>query len=322
MVRSVLLNVMAPIRHARSRQCITRASCSCPEGRFRPLPERRVSGRLCTPQAPGMCRCSDDILPMRPGERKGPRTMGRLTDRVALVTGAGVRVGRCIASTLADAGAHVVVHFRESEAEARDLVEEIQRCGGSAQSVQAELTDHLQVDEMFTQIQASPGRLDILVNSAAIFEKSPIRQMKPEDFDRMIDSNLRAPFLCMRRALELMTGPGASIVNILCVGASQAWPGFAHYCAAKAGLEMMTRVLALELAPDIRVNGVAPGTVLWSDRASDEEKSRVIRNIPLGRIGTPQDIADAVLFLVSGPDFVTGQVITVDGGRSIHTGGV
>jgi pteridine reductase len=189
--------------------------------------------------------------------------------------------------------------------------------GVQARAVAADLEKPDEIRRMFDGVK----RLDVLVNSAAIFERVALGDISVEAWDRMIAINLRAPFLCCQAAVPLMAD-GGHIVNIVDVGGLVAWPNYSHYISAKAGLAMLTRSLALELAPKVRVNGVAPGTVLWSDAASEEEKRRVTSRIPLGRIGTPEDIARTVVFLTSGPDFITGQVLAVDGGRSVNTGGV
>lgn len=243
-----------------------------------------------------------------------------LAGKTALVTGAGRRVGQAIALELARAGADLIAHYGTSAGGADETVAQARAAGVRARAVQADLARPDEIRRMFDLVRAAEGRLDLLVNSAAIFERVSLADITLEAWDRMQAVNLRAPFLCCQGAVPLMQG--GQIINIVDVGGLVAWPHFAHYVSAKAGLAMLTRSLALELAPRVRVNGVAPGTVLWSEAASDEEKKRVTARIPLGRIGTPEDIARTVLFLASGPEFITGQILAVDGGRSVNTGGV
>lgn len=245
-----------------------------------------------------------------------------LTGRVALVTGGGRRVGQAIALELARAGSDLVVHYGGSASGAADTVRLARGHGVRAEAVSADLADPEAIRHLFDFVRSGFGRLDVLVNSAARFERVPLAALTAEAWDRMHAVNLRAPFLCAQGAVALM-GEAGHIINIVDIGGgSIAWPNYAHYLSAKAGLAMLTRSLALELAPKIRVNGVSPGTVLWAEDQTDEEKRLVTSRIPLGRIGVPGDIARTVAFLAHGPDFITGQIIAVDGGRSVSAGGV
>ena len=239
-----------------------------------------------------------------------------LQGRVAVVTGGAVRLGRAIAIGLGARGARLVVHCNQSRDAAEQTAGAIRSLGSEASVVQADLTKSAEVARVFAAADALGG-CDLLVNSAAIFEKKALEQIDDDAWRHMIDVNLSAPFYCCRAAAGPMRAkPGACIVNILDVGGtSLAWRNHAHYCAAKAGLAMLTRCLALELAPQIRVNAVAPGTVLFPESYADEEKERVIARVPLGRVGTPQDVVEAVAYLATAP-FVTGQILAVDGGRS------
>jgi NAD(P)-dependent dehydrogenase (short-subunit alcohol dehydrogenase family) len=240
---------------------------------------------------------------------------------VALVTGAGRRVGRTIALALARAGAAVAVHYGRSAAGAAETVRQAEAEGVPACALAADLASPSAVRDVVAAAADRLGRLDVLVNSAAIFQRADLGEIDVEAWDRMHAINLRAPFLACQAAVPLMrrTG-GGHIVNVADVGGLIPWAHYSHYVVAKAGLVMLTRALALELAPAIRVNAVAPGTVLWSEKATPEEKERVVSRIPLARIGTPDDVARTVLFFVCGPGFVTGQVVAIDGGRSINTG--
>lgn len=247
---------------------------------------------------------------------------GMSARKVALVTGAGIRVGRAIALELAAAGYDLVVHCHSSLEPARRTADEIRARGRGAEVIPADLAEEGQITALFARTRERFGRLDVLVNCAARYERRPLDQLTSEAWDVMIGTNLRGPFLCCREAARLMGSEGGHIINILDVAAKIAWKEYLHYCVSKAGLEMLTRVLALELAPRIRVNAVAPGTVMWGSAAQDPDRDEVVRKIPLGRIGSPQDIGRAVAFLATGPDFITGQVLGVDGGRSVNAGQV
>lgn len=242
----------------------------------------------------------------------------RLEGRVAVVTGAGKRLGRALAEAIAAQGADLVVHYGKSRAAAEEVAAGARALGRRAVAVGAELTDPVAVGRLFAAAEELGG-CDLLVNSAAIFERRPLEQIDDEAWRTMIDTNLSAPFYCCRAAAASMRRRGrGDIVNLADVGGGVvAWRGYSHYCAAKAGLAMLTRCLALELAPAIRVNAVAPGPVLPAEGQGEAELSRALERVPLGRAGTVDDVVATVLFLLTGPSFVTGQLIAVDGGRSI-----
>ncbi len=242
-----------------------------------------------------------------------------LRGHVALVTGSARRLGRSIAGALAEAGCDIAIHHHAASEEAADAVREFQARGIAAAALQADLRDPGEIDHLFAQLERAFGRLDILVNNAAAFERAPALELRPEDWDRVVNLNLRAPFFCSQAAARLMrrTGSG-SIVNIADVAAFQPWPGYAHYCISKAGLVMATRVLARALAPEVRVNAVAPGPVLPSEDLSTAERERLAELTALGRLGEPEDVVDAVLFLV-GSDYITGETIVVDGGKMLRS---
>jgi NAD(P)-dependent dehydrogenase (short-subunit alcohol dehydrogenase family) len=238
--------------------------------------------------------------------------------RVALVTGAGVRVGRAIALELAAAGCDVAVHHRRSAAAAREVCGQARDLGVRAEAVSADLASAASIEEMFGEIRRLFGRLDILVNSAAVFRRTPVDTLTEEDFDFHVSANLKGPYLCCIHAVRLMReAGGGSIVNIADVAAERPFASHVPYCVSKAGLVMLTRSLAKGLAPAIRVNAVAPGTVLFRDDETREQRDHVVRRIPLGRIGTPEDVARAVRFLCMEAPHVTGAVLPVDGGRGL-----
>lgn len=242
-----------------------------------------------------------------------------LNGRVALVTGSARRLGRSIAGGLAEAGCAIAIHHHASPEEADDAVRGCQAQGVEAAAFQADLSDPDQIDRLFAELEDRFGRLDILVNNAAVFTRVPATQITPEEWDRVLDVNLRAPFLCSQHAARLMKREGAgSIVNIADIAAFQAWPGYAHYCVSKAGLVMATRVLARALAPDVQVNAVAPGPTLPPEDASPDERARLAEMSVLDRLGRPEDVVQAVLFLV-GSSYITGETIVIDGGKSLRT---
>ena len=239
--------------------------------------------------------------------------------KVALVTGGARRVGAAIARRLHAAGASVVIHYRDSEADAARLEAELNAARArSASKVKAELLAPVAPRALLAAALESFGRLDILVNNASSFFPVEVGAMEPSHWEELIGSNLRAPlFICQQAADELAKHEG-SIVNIVDIHAERPLKGYALYSIAKAGLAALTRSLALELAPRVRVNGVAPGAIAWPEDGQFEpaERSRIVATTPLGRVGSPEDIAQAVHFLACAP-YVTGQILAVDGGRSI-----
>lgn len=237
--------------------------------------------------------------------------------KVALVTGGARRVGRVIARALAGAGADIVVHHHASEIEASEAVTEFRGYGVRSEAVQADLTRPSQIDELFGRVEALWGRLELLVNNAAVFERAPVEEITPEAWDRLISLNLRAPFLCSKAAVPLMGSSGGAIINIADVAAFQPWPGYIHYCVSKAGLVMLTRGLARALAPRIRVNAIAPGPVLPPPGTTGEEIADMADLTALKRIGAPEDVAGAVLYLAES-DFITGSTLLVDGGKMLR----
>jgi 3-oxoacyl-[acyl-carrier protein] reductase/pteridine reductase len=241
--------------------------------------------------------------------------MGKSLDgKIALVTGAGKRIGRSIALRLASDGADVVVNYRSSREEAESVVREIEAMGRRAAAIQADVARLADVQKMFAEIENRFGRLDILVNNAGIFFAAKFEELTEAQWDEILNANLKSQFLCAQAAAPLMKRQGRGrIINISSLGGLLAWPGYTHYCVSKAGVVMLTRCLARALAPEILVNSVAPGTIQFSGEAPDED---YIQRVPLHRTGTGEDIADAVAYLAA-TEFVTGQIIAVDGGRML-----
>ncbi len=235
----------------------------------------------------------------------------------ALVTGSGVRLGRAIADHLSDQGVAVAFHCHASREGADAGAARARAQGRAAVVLEANLEDFRAAHALPGRAAESLGGLDIVVSSAARFEKVPFQEIRPEALRRMLALDFEAPFALAQGAAAVLTNPGGCLVNLLDIGAFEPWRGYAHYCSAKAALAMLTRLLALELAPGIRVNGVAPGTILWPERGYNEaEKAAELKRVPLGRIGTAQEVAETVAFLCQN-EYLTGEIVRVDGGRGI-----
>ena len=241
-----------------------------------------------------------------------------LKNQVALVTGAGRRIGREIGLTLAQNGAHVIVNYSQSRAGAEATVREIRSYGVRSLAIRADVARPAQVAAMFRRVEKEFGRIDILVNNAGIFFPRRLDRLTEKDWDRILGINLKGAFYCAQAAAKLMLKRHRGrIINISSLGGIQAWPGYTHYCCSKAANIMLTRCLAKALAPHIQVNSVAPGTILFPDEKRTPEIEKIIAATPLEKAGTAQDIAEMVLYLASRADFITGQVFVVDGGKSI-----
>ena len=242
-----------------------------------------------------------------------------LAGRTALVTGGARRLGAAIATAFHAAGANVVVHYRASDADARALAAGLDATRpGATALVQGDLLDAAALPELVARAAAAFDGLDILVNNASSFYPTPVGTISLEQWDDLVGSNLRAPLFLSQAAAPWLRRHGGLIINMLDVHARRPLPGHPVYCAAKAGLEMLTYALAGELGPEIRVNGIAPGAILWPESGvPDEEKSATVAGIALGRTGSPADIAACALYLAAEGRYVNGQVIAVDGGRHL-----
>jgi NAD(P)-dependent dehydrogenase (short-subunit alcohol dehydrogenase family) len=239
--------------------------------------------------------------------------------KTALVTGGARRVGRVLALGLARAGADVVIDYRKSDDEARETVREIESLGRRAAAVRADVSSAGDVKRLIEQATSQIGDIDILVNSASIFERKNILEITESDWDRVMAVNLKGPFMLSQefaRHVGIDAGRSGVIVNIVDLSALQPWPTYAHHSVSKAGLLHLTKVLARALGPSIRVNAIAPGTVLPPDEYKGEDSAGGPERRVLERSGTPEDVLDALLYLVRS-DFVTGDVIVVDGGRAL-----
>jgi NAD(P)-dependent dehydrogenase (short-subunit alcohol dehydrogenase family) len=240
-----------------------------------------------------------------------------LSGKTALVTGGARRVGRALSVALGRAGADVVINYNTSAAEAEDTARAVTGHGARATVFQADVSRKQDIDALIQHICREHGRLDVLINNASLFESAPFAQITEENWRRVLDVNLTGPFLLSQAALSLLqAGDGGNIINILDLSALQVWPSYAHHSVSKAGLMQLTRVMARALAPKVRVNAIAPGTVLPPDgydgTAGDGTSDRRV----VKPAGSPDDVVNAMFYLLESP-FVTGQTLVVDGGRML-----
>jgi pteridine reductase len=244
---------------------------------------------------------------------------GNLTGKTVLITGAARRVGAAIARELHAAGANLVVHYRSSARDAQTLVAELNATRpDSAALRQADLLDVASLPGLSDFAVRTFGALDVLINNASTFYPTPIGRITPQAWDDLMGSNLKAPLLLSQAAAPALRSSRGLILNIVDIHALRPLRDYTVYCAAKAGLHMVTRSLAKELGPEIRVNGISPGPVLWPEAGgNDAGRAKIIERTILKRMGTPGDIARTALFFAASAPFVTGQVLAVDGGRSV-----
>ena len=242
-------------------------------------------------------------------------TAGR---QIALVTGGAVRVGRAISQALANDGYHVVVNYHRSAADAESLVEEIAAAGGSATAVQADVTEADACTRLVEE-SAARGALAVLVNNAAIFERRAFLELDDQSWERHLRLNLEAPYRLSLLAGRRMWEQGRGrIINICGTVGIEPRGDYVPYCVSKNGLDTLTRGCAEALAPRVQVNGIAPGAILFPEGTLEDEQARVLARVPAGRIGAPSDVAAAVSFFAAAPEYVTGTILPVDGGASVH----
>jgi pteridine reductase len=242
-----------------------------------------------------------------------------LQGKVALVTGGAIRLGAAISRTLAGAGAHVAVHSHRSSEAGRALVIELRGLGATVESFTADLTGATGASALAHEVESRMGAVSILINNAARFDRAPLVDTSFEVLESQWALNARAPFLLTQAVAKgMLARKAGDVVNILDIGGVlNPVPNYSAYGMTKAALAQLTQTLAVELAPHVRVNAVAPGSVLPPETYSDPAREALRAKIPQGRLGSPQDIADTVMFLLTGPQFMTGQIVAVDGGRSL-----
>jgi pteridine reductase len=240
-----------------------------------------------------------------------------LHGRVALVTGAGRRLGRAMAEALANRGMTLAIHHHASSAGAHELRDNILRAGGRAACFAADLTEAGAARALPERVVEQFGALDVLVNSAAVMHRLRFDQTTPEQWDAILDLNLRSVFFCTQGAAPALRASRGKVVNMADLSGIEPWPGFAAHSISKAGVIMLTKVMARSLAPEVTVNAIAPGAVLVPEEYDAEERERLVRSTPLRRLGSPSDAVASLLYLLEGGDFVTGEVLVVDGGRHL-----
>jgi len=241
--------------------------------------------------------------------------MKKLQDKVALVTGAAKRIGKGIAFALAEEGANIAITYRDSADEARETVRELEDFGIRAAAFHANLRQPKSIQSAIAQVADHFGRLDILVNNAGLFETASLEKISIEQWDAMFETNTRGPFLAAQAAHPYLKVAHGRIINIGSLGGIHPWPTHGHYCTSKAALHMLTQVMSKAFAPEISVNCVAPGMIVNGEASAEYE--HFARKTPMKRNGTTQEVAAAVLFFATGPHFITGQLLGVDGGLGL-----
>jgi NAD(P)-dependent dehydrogenase (short-subunit alcohol dehydrogenase family) len=239
-----------------------------------------------------------------------------LSGKSALITGGARRIGRQIALTLARAGADVSITYQSSSVEAAETVQMVEELGCRAFAVPCDVRSEESVRHAVAAALAFHGHLDLLVNNAGVFQAAPLESMSVEQWDEMFQTNSRGPFLVSREALPHLRRRRGRIIHLGSLGGLRAWAGHAHYCASKAALHMLTQAMAKAFAPEVTVNCVAPGWIQLDDDPGPAA-ARFAAKTPLGRNGSAEEVAEAVLFFAAGPAFVTGQVLAVDGGLGL-----
>ena len=240
-----------------------------------------------------------------------------LKGKSALITGGGRRLGRAIAWGLARCGVHIAIHYRESETGAKATAQDAEVLGVRARLLRADLSVAEEAEALPARAREALGALDIVVNGAAVLERRPLAEVTPADWDRAMDLNLRGTFFVSKGAAAAMAEAGGAIVNLADVAGFERWRNYPVHCLSKAGVVALTELFAKLLAPRIRVNAVAPGAVLLPDGWTDDAGKRLAASTPLGRLGKPDDVFAAVVFLLEN-DFVTGETLVVDGGRLVR----
>jgi NAD(P)-dependent dehydrogenase (short-subunit alcohol dehydrogenase family) len=240
-----------------------------------------------------------------------------LSGKTVLVTGAAKRLGRAIALAAAESGADVAITYRKSASEARAVIEELALRGVCGLAVRCDITEERSVREMIKEVAQELGGIDVLVNNAANYETVEFEKVSVAQWDAMFASNTRGPFLVSREALPYLRKRGGRIVNMGSLGGLRPWATHAHYCSSKAALHMLTKVMAIALAPQVAANAVAPGMIDLGEKAAAAFMKKMAKQTPMRRNGTAADIAAAVMFFATAPRFITGQIMAVDGGLGL-----
>lgn len=245
-----------------------------------------------------------------------------MANPVALITGAAQRLGACTAQTLHDRGWNLVIHYRSRKQQALKLADKLNEArSGSVVCVQGDLAQNGDIARIAQEACQPWGRLDGLVNNASVFYPTPTAEATEEDWQQIMGANLKAPFFLVQHCLPALRETGGGVVNLIDIYSEKPLQDHPLYCASKAGLAALTRSWAKDLAPEVRINGVSPGAILWpeGDKAVDPEHQKAILDkTPLARIGHPDDIAGAIAYLLCDAPFITGQILSVDGGRSLN----
>lgn len=242
--------------------------------------------------------------------------MSTLAGKSALVTGGALRIGRHVALALAQAGANVTITYRTSKDEAAQTLKDL-NAHAAAAAIECDVQSESSVRHAIHETISAFGRIDLLVNNAAVFRSSPLESITLDEWDEVFATNTRGPFLFAREALPHLRAIGGRIVNIGSLGGLHAWPSHAHYCSSKAALHMLTQTMARAFAPEVSVNCVAPGSIDPDGADTSELALHLAQKTPLKRNGRGEDIAAAVLFFATGPSFITGQILAVDGGLGL-----
>lgn len=239
--------------------------------------------------------------------------------KTVLITGAGKRIGAACARLLHASGFNVIVHYKSSQSLALQLCDELNALrAGSAVPLQADLLQSSELNNLAIAAERVWGGIDVLINNASLFYPQPLMAVSEADWDALLGANLKSPFFLVQALAETLTRRNGCIVNLVDIHAERGLPGYPVYSIAKAGLAMMTKCLAKELAPHVRVNAVSPGAILWPEQGCDEvEKQALLERVALQRLGAEADIAKAVRFLIEDGDYITGQILNVDGGRTL-----
>lgn len=241
-----------------------------------------------------------------------------LRGKSALVTGGARRIGRAIALELARAGANVAITYRDSKAEAAETAASISALGVHGLSIACDVRSESSVNACVAEAARMLGSIDVLVNNAAVFDSAAFEEIDIHAWDRVFETNARGPFLVARAALPWLRSAHGRVVNLGSLGGLRAWPTHAHYCSSKAALHMLTQTMARAFAPEVSVNCIAPGWIeADADAAGEPVSAHFAAKTPLGRNGTPEEIAQAVLFFAAGPGYITGQILGVDGGLGL-----